>query len=201
MTCCKISDLKKIFGSNAKSQEIMLLLSGVKNVVRQGFYDHEYEGVERFCRENGLFLVRSRFKVIVSDSNMGYSNKGVRVSEDDPREGMFFAYMSKDELDAYDAAYHEQVGDHEKLGNLLGYPRCCVDYFISAFSERNTNPQMPSDNPFTDISRRGEDIVLISHFPCSPSCRKSIELGKRYLKVIEENDPQHAQNIRIRLGI
>jgi len=55
------------FGSKTKAQEIVLLLNDAKQVVRQGFYPHELEKVEKFCGENNIYLIKSKFKVILAD--------------------------------------------------------------------------------------------------------------------------------------
>ena len=118
-----------IFGSKTKSEEILYLLHDLKEVVRQGYYEEELEPVENFCKENNLFLVRSRFKIQLSDGHVRavskskireetvpdsshephsahlpigvhhYTNKGKRV--DETEQGMYFVYISKDEKLAY----------------------------------------------------------------------------------------------------
>ena len=50
-------ELTQIFGSNTKAQEIILLLNEAKEVVRQGFYDSELYKVEKFCKDNHIYVV------------------------------------------------------------------------------------------------------------------------------------------------
>ncbi len=190
-----ISTLSPLFTSKSKAQEIVLLLHDAKEVVRQGFYEQELPAVEEFCRKNSLFLVKSKFKVILADENQ-FTNKGLRIPETDARAGMYFIYISKDETKAYLASYYELVNDHRKLGSLLGYPECCVEFFCRNFSENNINPELKPTNMYTNISKRKEDAVLLSHFPCSSDCEKSIELGKRYLAVLEKGEPERAAELR-----
>lgn len=178
-----IKTLKTIFGSNAKAQEILILLAGAKPCVRQGFYEHEIPAVKEFCRKNGLFDVWSKFKVKIADCG-DYSNKGLRTDTG----GMQFAYISKDEKTAYLAAYYEQMSEHRKLGQALGYPDCCIEFFCKEFSSKNVNPEQKPTNALTNISKRDQDLVIISHFPCSSECKRSIELGKRYLNIIKDAD-------------
>jgi hypothetical protein len=185
-----------IFGSKTKAQEILLLLDDAKDVVRQGFYENELEAVEKFCRENGIFLVKSNFRVELEGSE--YSNRGLRVPAD--REGMFFVYLSKDELMANMAAYYEFKRDDRNLGLILGYPSCCVDFFCRNFSEKNANPVHKPTNPYTNLTKRNRDCVIISHFPCSSECRKSIELAKKYLNVISKHDAKRAEEMMNLLG-
>lgn len=194
-----ISALTPLFTSHTKAQEIVLLLHDAKEVLRQGFYERELPVVEEFCRKNSLFLAKSKFKVILDDENH-FTNKGLRLPETDPRAGMYFVYISKDEAKANLASYYELISDHRQIGLLLGYPECCVEFFCRNFSESNSNPQLNSTNVYTNISKRDHDVVLLSHFPCSSECEKSIELGKNYYKLLEKVEPERAAKIRSMLS-
>ena len=182
-----IKKLSLIFGSKTKAEEIVYLLSKAKTVVRQGFYLEELPKVEKFCQENKIHLVKSRFKVLLADEN-AYSNKGIRIPEHDKRQGMYFVYMSKDEKKAWLASYYELMSNDNDLGLLLGYPKCCVDFFCKRFSPNNPNLQLNSTNMFTNLSKREKDAVLISHFPCNPDCEESVQLGRKHLAIIKEAD-------------
>ena len=151
-----IKNLSLIFGSKMKAQEIILLQQGAKEVVRQGFYDDELPRVEKYCSEQKLHLVKSRFKVLLADEN-SYSNRGIRISEDDKRRGMFFIYISKDEEKVWLAAYYEMLNNNRDLGLVLGYPSCCVDFFCKNFKSETPDLEITALNPFTNLSKRKED--------------------------------------------
>ena len=186
--------LSFIFGSKTKAQEILFLLHGAKAVVRQGFYDTELPKVENFCQEHNIYLVKSKFKVLLVDETE-YSNKGLRIPEEDKRPGMYFVYLSKDEQKAWLASYYELMSNDRDLGILLGYPHCCVDFFCKRFSENNPNLQLPPKNPYTNLTKREQDCVLLSHFPCNSECPESIVLAKNYLNVITQYDRHRAWEI------
>ncbi|MBT4935484.1 DUF483 domain-containing protein [Candidatus Woesearchaeota archaeon] len=189
-----ITTLISIFGSKTKAQEILLIQKNVKDVVRQGFYEQELLKVEQYCKKKNLFCIRSKFKIVLADDT-GYSNKGFRVPEQDARQGMYFVYISRDEEKAWLAAYYELINNHTDLGLLLGYPECCVKFFSTQFNEHNSNPEHVPTNHFTNITKRDKDAVLISHFPCSSECEKSIELAKTYLAVLTKEDVQRAEEL------
>jgi hypothetical protein len=198
------AELASIFGSKTKAQEILLLLKNRKEIVRQGFYEEELHKVESFCRENFLFLVRSRFKVLLDDfddDSGNYSNRGLRVPETDPRRGMYFVYISKDEGAAWQASFHEQTEHHQKLGWILGYPPCCVEYFCRNFSASNPNPIHDDPDPYLDLSKREQDLVLISHFPCSSECAESLAIAKSNLELLERAAPKRAEELKRGLKI
>ncbi len=188
-----IKDLRVIFGSNAKSQEILLLLDHAKLVVRQGFYPHEITSVQDFCHKNNLHVVQSKFKVVIPQG--GFHDGGLRVEKKDQRAGMIFMYISKDELLAYKASLAELTLNHQELGELLGYPPCCIQYFKGSFSSERTNLQIIPTNPWTNLSRRESDFVLLSHFPCSSDCQLSITLAQKYYNIIKKNDLDYATTL------
>ncbi len=190
----QISNLKKVFGSNAKSQEMLLLLKGLKDVVRHGYYDNEFIAVDRFCKDKDIFIVKSDFKIVISDKGQ-YSNKGVKTSVSDPN-GMHFVYMSFNKDKAELAKVFEDTQNHKELGLLLGYPECCVDFFCVNFSEENVDLQHEVvSSPYTNLTRRGDDYVILSHFPCSSKCNESIGLAKKYFDCVKEFDPEHADEL------
>ncbi len=195
-----IQQLAFTFGSKTKAQEIVLLLQNAKEVVRQGFYESELFKVEQFCQKNNLYLVKSTFKVLFADEEV-YSNKGVRISEEDPRPGMYFVYISKDEQKAWLASYHELMQNHTNLGLVLGYPHCCIDFFCKNFTARNSNPEHKPINPHTNLSKREQDLVILSHFPCCSDCIKSIKLGEKYLQAIYVADKERARELLTQLRV
>jgi len=164
-------------------------------VVRQGFYTAELPAVERFCKDQDLFLVKSKFKVLLDEKEERFSNKCIRIREDDPRQGMYFVYISKDERQSLLACYAEMMNRNKELGELLGYPCCCIEFFCKNFNQDKTNLELKPTNVWTNLSKREKDCVLLSHFPCSSECSFSIELAKKYFEVIRKVDPKRAEEI------
>ena len=189
-----ITQLSYIFGSKTKAQEILLLLHDKKPVVRQGFYEPELARVETFCEKNGLTLVKSKFKVLLADET-SYSNKGIKIQGDDKRPGMYFVYISKDEKQAWLASYYELMDNSADLGKTLGYPSCCVEFFIKRFTADNPNLQLSSSNIWTNLSKRGEDCVLLSHFPCSETCQESITVAQNTMDLLLAKDRERAHEM------
>jgi len=192
--------LTKVFGSKMKADEMLLLFANQKNVVRQAFYEQEFKKVEKFCRINNIAYAKSKFRVLFSDEESGdFSNKGIVLKDNDPREGAHFYYLSKDESQAYLAAFYELTGQDGAFGLILGYPKCCVDYFAKEFSAENPNPEIKSENPHLDLSKRDQDAVLIAHFPCSSDCRHSLVIAKNNLELLEKYAPERATELKSKL--
>ncbi|MBI2662008.1 DUF483 domain-containing protein [Candidatus Woesearchaeota archaeon] len=189
-----ISELISIFHSRMKAQEIILLLENAKQIVRQGFYKQELPAIQTFCQQNSLPLVQSKFKILLDDKH-NFTNKGLRIPETDKREGLYFIYISKDERLAYLASYYELINNYQELGRLLGYPPCCIRFFINSFHENNPNPQHKPTNPWTNLTQREDDFCLLSHFPCSSNCSESVQQAQHYFNVIKDNHSDYAQKI------
>lgn len=202
-----INRLANVFGSVSKALEMVYLFADLKPVVRQGFYENELARVRRFCESNNLHMTLSQYKIVLVDAKDGeYSNKGIKTKIQDERKGMFFAYISKSKEKAELANCYEAKNNHAQLGHLLGYPECCVEFFVKNEPERS---KLDNDYilpcvinskgnvfPFqNNILLRNQDITLLSHFPCSFECKASEELGKKYLNAIRKNKPEAAEMI------
>lgn len=186
--------LASLFGSKTKAQELIYLVHNIKKVVRQGFYESELPQIKKFCQENKLYCIKSKFKVLLTDES-NYSNKGIRISEKDKRKGMYFVYISKDEEKSWLAAYYELMNNDQELGLVLGYPSCCVNFFCQEFNENNPNPQQFPSNPYTNITKREKDQVILSHFPCHSDCQESIILAKKKLDSLIKVCPDRAREL------
>ena len=87
------------------------------------------------------------------------------------------------------------MSNDSDLGRILGYPKCCVDFFCKRFTADNPNLQLKPTNPFTNLTQREKDRAIISHFPCSSDCQESIELGKLYLEIITRKDSERGKEL------
>ncbi len=189
-----IQKLAYIFGSKTKTQEMILLLHDAKKIIRQGYYEEQLPRIEKFCRERNLHCIKSSFKVILTDEQT-YTNKGIKAHLEDPREGMIFVYISKDEKEASLASYYELISNDRDLGLILGYPSCCVDFFCKNFKAQKADLQLPATNAFTNLTKRDQDLVILSHFPCQSDCEKSIILAKKYLDVLKNVDRKRVEEL------
>ena len=127
-----IDKLLKTFGNYTRSLEILYLLNDIKKSVRLDANEIELEKIKEFCNENNLHLEISDFKVIkVADKGKGsYSNIVKKVPLNDPNKGLYHIYISKDKNRSKFLKLLENKNDDKAIGVLLGYPKCCVEFFI-----------------------------------------------------------------------
>lgn len=94
----------------------------------------------------------------------------------------------------------DEQGDDRAVGELLGYPRCCIDSFCSAASGSSMDD--PVLSRFSDeqaipwpmnASMLCFDAALISHIPCSASCWRSLKLASRVLTSLRQHLPEVAR--------
>jgi hypothetical protein len=127
------------------------------------------------------------------------------MERNSPKEGKFFVYFSMDEDRAELAKFYEAIRNDEKLGEMLGYPKCCIKFYkdnykeafkigdeYSLFTIANSN-----GFPFqTNYMLRFFGISLMSHFPCSFTCSESYEEGTAKFEAVRQENPELAAYIK-----
>lgn len=194
-----IGKLLKIFSNNTRSLEILYLLEGVKKAARLDANEDELIKIKDFCSKTGLFLEISDFKVIkIADHGKGnYANIVKRVPINNANPGLYHLYISKDKNKSKFLKILENKNDDRAVGELLGYPECCIEFFIvnKENQEKIQNDYiLPALNnsegfefPFyTNHAMRYFDATLLSHFPHDFNCRESANIAKKNLETIKK---------------
>lgn len=201
MSKTMIQQLQQIFHSTIKSLEVLYAIEGAKPCTRILVFEDELEKVLNFMNENGLNHSVSDFKVLKQSLQSDfYSDTSIKISKNDSRKGHFFVYVSQKKDLAEKAKTAEEKNRHFELGMLLGYPKCCCDFFEKNFNEANTDLTLMTlkyshgfEFPFySNIAARHFDVSLLSHFPHSFECKPSVEIAKNNLKIIEKHSKQLA---------
>lgn len=190
-----------IGGSNLSVLDYMYVLKGLKRC-SINFIKDKITPLYNFCKVHKLYFELSDFKVLSnSEKNKGgFSNSSSRVSIDSPN-GNYVVFLSKNQIDAKLAKNYFATSDHRKLGQLLGYPDCCTEFFsknIRLAAKKNMDfiPYALSDiqqhDFYNNRALRYFDISLISHFPCSLDCKASQAVAKERLAFLRKEHPQIA---------
>jgi len=196
-----IPKLQQIFHSITKSLEVLYVLEGSKPCARILVPEEELEKAADFLDESRLDYSVSDFKVLKQALHSEfYSDKSIKIGKNDSRKGHLFVYISKTKNFAEKAKIAEEKNNHFELGLILGYPKCCCDFFEKNFDENNTDLTLKIlrysngfEFPFQmNIAARHFDVSLLSHFPHSFNCEPSIEIAKNSLKIIEKHSKQLA---------
>lgn len=193
-----------LFAYKTKALEVLYVLEGIKKTARLSVHEDELKKIKEFCMNNHLHAEISDFKVAMEFHNdKSYSDKGYKINADSKTKGSFFVYISKSEKICRKAKSAEQMNDHKAFGKLLGYPNCCIKFFIENNKEqekRQNDYVLPalsnSKKPYSfynNIAIRYFDVALLNHFPCSLNCKKSIKIAKQNLGVLQKYDPNLAK--------
>jgi len=207
-----IEKLLKIFGNYTRSLEILYLLNDIKKLVRLDANEVELKIIKEFCDKENLHLQVSDFKVVkIMDEGKGnYANIVKKVPLNYPDSGLYHIYISKDKNKSDFLKLLEYKNDDRAIGELLGYPQCCVDFFMDNKDKQQKIQNdyiLPALNnsegfefPFyVNYAIRYFDITLLSHFPHSFNCKESIEIAKKNLQCIKKySEESRRTTIRLR---
>lgn len=191
-----INQLQKIFRSAIKSLEVLYVIEDAKPCSRILVFEDELGKTIGFLEQNKINSAVSDFKVLKQTAQSElYSDKSTKIPKNDKRKGYFFVYLSKGRGTAEKAKLMEEKNNHLELGLLLGYPKCCCEFFEKKFDGENadlTLKALENSNGFefqfyTNIAARHFDTSLLSHFPHSFECRQSIDISKNNLSIIKKH--------------
>jgi len=194
-----IYNLKNIFKSTIKSLEILYILENSKPVARILVNEDELKNILEFINKNNLEFSISNFKLKkINNKDSFYSDKSLKIDKNSLEKGYLILYISKIKELAEKAKAYEENNMHLELGMVLGYPKCCCEFFAENFNENNYDLTLDSlknsegfEFPFyTNIAARHFDISLLSHFPCNFNCKFSIKLGNENFNLIKKYSKQ-----------
>jgi hypothetical protein len=189
-------------------QSFLLLKAGIKPVLRMPTNGRRNDLMYSVCKKNGLSVVFKKYDYLFG------------TKFDKP---LFHAYVSLSNKNAILAQKYEELGDRLNFGKMLGYPECCIDSFIKNFGNKqdfsilayehtkNSN-SFYCNNIFNyDSKLSSEDLInypkgynlikkydhcyLVRHVPCSFDCQESIELGKKTLELLKNDNSEYANEI------
>jgi len=203
-----IANIEQLMFVGMDYQSYFLLKEGFKPVIRVATSKELIEEFKKICKNLGLSVLVKEFSEI-------YGTKLEKAS--------FNAYISNSKESAEEAYEVERGGDRKTFGKLLGYPACCVDkfienlkspvdYTIQTFLNTKTNPSFYCNFIFNFDSKLDDGGIkiyqenyrifnktklyfLIRHMSCSFDCKKSIEIGKKTLEILNREMPQLAESI------
>ena len=135
-----IQQLQQIFRSIIKSLEVLYVIEGIKPCARILVFEDELQKVIDFLNQNKIYILISYFKVLKQTAQSEfYSDKSIKIAKNAEQKGYFFVYLSKNKETVEKAKLIEEQNNHFELGLLLGYPKCCCEFFEKNFNNKNTD--------------------------------------------------------------
>ena len=148
---------------------------------------------EKFRKDGLIFVPIHKVK-----KSKSFSFKIETAKEGEPFYWM--GYLVKNEKDAAILKKANKKHDHKIIGRMLGYPECCIKYFIKNFPV-NYDPiwtNLEGDvkgYPENNGMLRYFGPKIIPHYSCSPTCEASKKIGKTWFRIMEEIDKNLAKEM------
>ena len=199
-----IAEFQGAFRSMRSGLDVLYVLEGIKPCARLIVKKEEIPTIADFLQDKGLHHCLSDFKIRKEiEESTDFSNKAFLLPKE-AKEGEFLIYIAKDLDIAERAKQFEQTDDQNALGKILGYPNCCIDFYLKHLakeSKRQNDFILPalknSDgyifNSLLNHTVRHMDISLLSHFPCCFSCLPSLQQAEQHFAIIKKHDEEVAR--------
>lgn len=192
--------------------EILAAYFGFKPAMAEantGVYDEKavqnFSKIKEICDELDLKFAVSKYKYIIN------SPKGIfkEIPMDDPRPGSRIIGISKDMNKAISAVahYHWKMMDNRygrSFGELMGYPSCCLDFGDFLAEHRDDPDNFGFKNAAFETLKRSDGVAwqlnvfspqsFLSHFPCTFTCKSSIDYVNQVIELLLIADPEMTKN-------
>ncbi len=165
------------FPSLTQALEALFVLEGIKPAAQQLIHDDALPAVKGFCKNMDLGF---------ADSSSG--------------AGWHLAVIAASQELADHALFYAQIGNHDRLGETLGYPSCCVGNYLDQIRRVSSEEEYallaePHTGrlPFVmNYLLRPHDVALLSHVPCSFLCAQSLQQAQRAFGVVQKYNAELA---------
>lgn len=199
---------------NTSAIEIIAAKFGLKPAMAEantGIYDFSSKGkfneVKRLCGEIGMVFAVSKYKYVIN------SPQGIfkEVPLDDVKNGSAIVGIASDAEAAVSAVAHYHLKTkHTKygrsFGELMGYPKCCLDFGDYLANNQNDPNNFGFKNPAIETLKRSRDVAwqlnvfstdsFLSHFPCNYTCGASIDYVDGVMELLSMTTAGRSQNIK-----
>ena len=163
--------------------------------------------IERISLDGLVFLPILRSKTYDGFSHTHYPSDTLGQNV------MVYGAMARDLKTAKKFRDANLKNDHKAIGKLLGYPKCCCEYFNDIWlkngivdpqyesalrtdvSVKSKNSVLVKGHPYTNQMLRYFGIRITPWFPCSFSCKESIKRGEQWFKVISDTNKELSKEL------
>lgn len=201
-------DFLDIFDESS-SQELFYVLENIKPAARVPISSLNVSRLNAFCKDNSVHLVLSEKKIIgcADPGKNGFSSNFRYVPSSHPN-AKYWAYISKDKELCKKAKHLDALGDDIGFGTAMGYPECCIRFFVKQINLRKYRcmdlilpaiTRVDSYPFYNNYALRYFGYSLISHFPCSLDCKNSHDIAQRNFAALRESFPHIANTLETHL--
>ncbi len=195
--------------NESSSQELFYVLENIKPAARVPVSSLNVSRLDAFCKDNNVYAELSEKKIIgrADPGKNGFSSNFRYVPSNHP-DAKYWAYISKDKDLCKKAKHLDAFGDDIGFGIVMGYPECCIRFFVKQINLqkcRHMDFILPAitrvdSYPFyNNYALRYFGFSLISHFPCSLDCKNSQDIAQKNLAALRASFPHIANNLETHL--
>lgn len=188
--------------------ELTTVISDMRRVfvyhVNSTSFDESYE----FLRKNNLVYYPTNKSALYN----GFSHRHLPTEPGKPYM-LYGAAVKNDDLEAGELFSDASVGktDHSVIGELLGYPECCVDFFNKTWGKDSIDPMYEAAiktvnseetddgvvsvncHPYCNNLLRYFGIRITPHLTCSMQCENTIKWGEEWIDIMSQVDEEAAE--------
>lgn len=186
-----------------KKLEWMTVKNGLRKCATALIKDDSIPASSRWYASHGLILLPV---FATKQTKNGHTHKAIPPKPGE--KANWFCVVSRSIEDAYTWLEADKINDHETKGILLGYPKCCRDFFTETWNNgyidptwqqaENSSPEIIKNtrNQFIRLSKNAPweistmlryiGIRAVSHIPCSHDCNNSLNIAKDWIQLGEE---------------
>ena len=156
--------------------EVYATLNGIKPVTRKGISKREilsnrFLKFKSLCKELGLIV---------------YVGKMIRpVIKVNSKKDAYLIYISRDEEKIRELIEYEKNMDHEKIGELLGYPKCCRKFYSETIVRNPLGFESKLYYTFRNTKSKGKISHVVNNI-FSFETRFWKSLPSEHLKIFEK---------------
>ncbi len=204
-----IASISKL--TDLSSAEIMMTFMGFKPAMAETIFctaelKNNLVKIREYARRLDLYLATSRYKYIIN------SPQGIfeEIPLDSKRKAKIILALAKNKNKAQAGAdyYHKKMLDSRygyKFGKLMGYPECCLKFGNYLNNNNNDPNNFGYKNPAIESLKRSTHFAwqlnvfstsLLSHFPCSLTCQKSIDYVNKIFECLVVVNPDLTQSLK-----
>jgi len=186
--------------------EISTMIIGMRRVYVYHINSERFEESYAFLRKNGLVFFPTNKSAIYS----GFSHRHLPMKKDEPFT-LYGAAVRADDLEAGELFTEYSIGgktNHVGIAELLGYPKCCSEFFTETWSRVSIDPMYEaavktpsaevaedgvitvSTHPYANNLLRYFGLRITPHLTCSLQCEETIKWGEEWIEIMRQIDDE-----------
>ena len=211
-------DYCKAKGHPALLVPFMATVAGIKPAMDDWVDVKRLENYLQVCKNFGLYTQVSCYFQRLNDLDVSQIKGGHQLTttraraiekHSKPQNGEAHVFLSRDKSNLeqafvngwYTVAIENEVidkpfVDHPDFGKSLGYPDCCIQYFIQNNDWENKNfyysifRRSSILNPLCNSFTRHTLFSYLSHMPCQFNCKNSIAYASKVRDMLLQEEPK-----------